>query len=71
MNCAHHWIIEPPNGPTSGGTCQKCGEHRAFHNGSDDKYRFGEFAVAHRGQGVVPEEHQWPKRLGYSNGIAR
>ena len=26
--CAHHWAIESPNGPTSYGTCKRCGEIR-------------------------------------------
>jgi len=30
--CSHHWLIEAPNGPTSLGTCQGCGEERAFCN---------------------------------------
>lgn len=28
----HHWAIESPNGPTSFGTCKRCGEHREFKN---------------------------------------
>lgn len=34
--CAHHWIIEPANGPTSRGWCRRCGAHRAFYNTFDD-----------------------------------
>jgi len=30
--CSHHWIIEPPNGPWSLGTCNKCKEIDAFKN---------------------------------------
>jgi hypothetical protein len=30
--CAHHWLIESPNGPTSRGTCKVCGELREFKN---------------------------------------
>ena len=26
--CAHHWIIETPDGPISKGQCQLCGEER-------------------------------------------
>ncbi len=26
--CVHHWLIEPPNGETSSGTCKLCGEFR-------------------------------------------
>ena len=30
--CPHHWLIEPPGGPTSKGVCRICGEERAFEN---------------------------------------
>ena len=30
--CAHHWIIEPANGPVSQGQCQNCLEVRGFKN---------------------------------------
>lgn len=30
--CEHHWLIEPPRGPTSEGRCKNCGEERAFYN---------------------------------------
>ena len=30
--CAHHWVIEPANGPVSQGECQVCGEVRGFKN---------------------------------------
>ena len=30
--CKHHWIIEPPAGPTSRGHCKNCGEERFFLN---------------------------------------
>jgi len=29
---AHNWQIKSPNGPTSTGTCQGCGEEREFLN---------------------------------------
>ena len=31
-NCAHHWAIESPNGPTSVGACKRCGETKEFKN---------------------------------------
>ena len=34
-NCAHHWMIEPPNGPLSDGVCQRCGEKREFMNSAE------------------------------------
>jgi hypothetical protein len=30
--CIHHWIIDPPSGPTSKGRCKRCGEKRTFAN---------------------------------------
>ena len=30
--CAHHWVIEPANGPTSKGRCRRCREERDFQN---------------------------------------
>ncbi len=30
--CTHHWVIDPPNGPISYGTCKKCGETKEFVN---------------------------------------
>lgn len=33
--CCHHWLIESPNGPTSRGRCQLCGEERDFKNDID------------------------------------
>ncbi|MGD9933134.1 MAG: hypothetical protein AB7T37_05385 [Dehalococcoidia bacterium] len=34
--CRHHWVIETPNGSTSGGRCKRCGEAKAFRNSSED-----------------------------------
>ena len=31
-DCAHHWEIESPNGPTSVGVCKVCGETKEFRN---------------------------------------
>lgn len=30
--CIHHWVIEPPEAPTSRGACKKCGAQRVFVN---------------------------------------
>ncbi|MBI1885251.1 MAG: hypothetical protein HYS09_02885 [Chloroflexi bacterium] len=30
--CAHHWLIENPNGETSIGVCKYCGASREFRN---------------------------------------
>lgn len=29
---AHHWMIEPPSGPTSVGQCNGCGDQKIFSN---------------------------------------
>ena len=33
--CAHHWDIEPANGPVSIGTCRNCGASKEFRNATD------------------------------------
>ena len=30
--CQHYWMIDVPDGPTSTGTCQKCGTKKEFRN---------------------------------------
>lgn len=30
--CKHHWLIEPPDGPTSKAVCKMCGEVKMFDN---------------------------------------
>ena len=30
--CAHHWVIDPPNGAVSEGRCKSCGEKKEFRN---------------------------------------
>ena len=30
--CKHHWVLDPPAGPVSKGTCLSCGEERDFSN---------------------------------------
>ena len=34
-HCAHHWVIDVPNGPISKGTCQRCGHVREFQNSAE------------------------------------
>lgn len=33
MTCVHHWLLEPPAGPTSEATCERCDAVREFSNG--------------------------------------
>jgi hypothetical protein len=35
--CAHHWMIETPNGETSQASCKRCGKTRDFLNYSQRK----------------------------------
>jgi len=30
--CAHHWLIESPDGPQSRGVCRRCGAVKDFYN---------------------------------------
>jgi len=30
--CVHHWLIEPPDGPTSAGVCKLCEAVQDFGN---------------------------------------
>ena len=32
---AHHWVIDPPNGPLSPGRCKLSGQVRAFANSNE------------------------------------
>ncbi len=32
LACQHYWVLDPPAGPISTGTCQSCGEERDFPN---------------------------------------
>ena len=34
-SCQHHWMIEAGIGPTSKGTCQRCGIEKEFENSID------------------------------------
>jgi len=36
--CQHHWVIDPPEGPVSKGTCRSCGEEREFLNYTERPY---------------------------------
>lgn len=38
VNHAHHYIVAPPNGPTSEGVCKECGATRTFPNFVEGSY---------------------------------
>lgn len=48
--CGHHWVIESPNGPTSTGTCRRCGEIREFKNSIQITSWESESSHLHRSQ---------------------
>jgi hypothetical protein len=35
--CAHHWLIESPNGAMSRGRCKLCGAEKEFPNSAEDR----------------------------------
>ena len=35
--CAHHWLIDSPNGETSRGRCKHCGAEKEFPNSAEDR----------------------------------
>lgn len=36
LECAHHWVIDSPSGPTSRGVCKQCGAEGEFKNSLPD-----------------------------------
>lgn len=36
-DCAHHWMIDTPNGESSSARCKRCGKQRDFLNYSQRK----------------------------------
>jgi len=50
--CHHHWIIEPPTGPTSKGQCMHCSAEHEFQN-SFGPFLWGDYGeVAERPFGI-------------------
>ena len=49
--CRHHWLIEPPTGPTSKGRCKYCGEERYFINSISEWAREEQEAGTARDEG--------------------
>ena len=37
LTCAHHWVIDAPNGHVSRGVCKLCGQVREFENSIENK----------------------------------
>lgn len=55
--CNHHWIIEPPSGPTSPGQCKNCGEQRLFLN-SNEFTSYREYVDAQDRLGLIKYQDQ-------------
>jgi hypothetical protein len=47
--CAHHWLIETPNGALSAACCKRCGAEREMPN-SIESLLYGDFDMQ-RGRG--------------------
>ena len=43
-----HWMIAPPNGPTSVGKCKKCGNEKIFRNSFEYNTWHGEKPVVNK-----------------------
>jgi hypothetical protein len=57
--CTHHWIIEPPQGALSSGTCQKCGDRKMFENAPSGR----KMTQDQRGSDwPYPKNHVMPKQ---------
>ena len=52
-SCKHYWLIDPPLGPTSWGTCKLCSERKEFQNSSDQQA-----SVAFNNQELPPQSLQ-------------
>ena len=50
--CSHFWLIDSPNGPTSIGRCQLCGDTRDFKNSVHVTSWESDGSHLHRSRGV-------------------
>tara|TARA_B100000029_G_scaffold326813_1_gene319247 strand:+ start:1213 stop:1455 length:243 start_codon:yes stop_codon:yes gene_type:complete len=55
--CAHHWIIEPPNGAVSQGSCKICGEQKEFRNSFEYSSWYGNKSPVAKGKGKESDEN--------------
>jgi hypothetical protein len=60
--CMHHWIIEPPDGPTSKGYCKYCGAVAEFFNDyrRDVKNMESSIEGVDKARGTVVDEDDSP-----------
>jgi len=47
--CVHHWVIDPPNGAVSEGSCKTCGEKKEFRNSFEYSSWYGNKSPALKG----------------------
>lgn len=52
--CVHHWVIDPPEGRASIGTCKKCGTSEEFRNSFPDQGAFYSFEKKRLGKDPLP-----------------
>ncbi len=50
-DCVHHWVIEPPNGAVSQGSCKSCGEKKEFRNSFEYSSWYGNKSPGPKGKG--------------------
>lgn len=48
--CVHHWVIEPPNGAVSQGSCKSCGEKKEFRNSFEYSSWYGNKSPGPKGK---------------------
>ena len=65
QDCAHHWMIETPDGKKSPGVCKHCGTSKEFFN----SYDIPDFSTGyHKPQLVTYAQRMWKiKNYGFSN----
>jgi hypothetical protein len=54
--CSHHWLIEPPKGPTSTGVCKLCGARREFDNQLKSR---GSIAASSLSREATTPQEEW------------
>jgi hypothetical protein len=55
-DCVHHWVIDPPNGAVSQGSCKSCGEKKEFRNSFEYSSWYGNKSPAPKGAAKAEEK---------------
>ena len=70
-DCAHHWMIESPDGTTSTGVCNLCGTVREFVNSYESK-EFNDTGRRRKPQLVTHAQRMWKiKNYGFDETYAK